>query len=199
MWQFSAEVKEMLSKKYNGVYSQSELYKIILIDLLSSKLARKMEEEERERLEAAEKQEVADRELARKMWRETNSTPSTSKKRKNPVNWDEDFPEGQQEIERRLDQEKEDRELAQKLQSESQTPSSSSHIKSSKRQLSLMEFSSKVSDELSNCHLESPRVKQDEENNSTKDGDGDDGVVKNVFQILSESQKAKRNSAICKN
>ena len=78
------------------------------------------------------------------------------------MNWDEDFLERQHEMERRLDQEKEDRDFAQKLQSESQTLSSSSQIKSSKRQLSLMEFSSKVSDELSNCCLESPRMKQDE-------------------------------------
>ena len=262
-------------------------------ELLSSELAGRMEEEERERLEAAEKQEAADRELARKIRMETNSTPSSSKKRRNPVldllkksaekkakltrtvetagaakedsdvdmNWDEDFLEEQREMERRLDQEKEDRDLARKLQS--QMPSSSSEIKSSKRQLSLMDFSSKESEELSSCRLQSPRGKQDKENNTTEDvsaardlkilqkkiesdlsikvdlvpdtdimkseevkdqiskdkelalqlqeqlkkegsktssnRESDGGGVKNVFQILSESQKSQRNSAICKN
>ena len=58
-------------------------------DQLSTELAWRMEEEEREeerkRRRAVQQQEEADKELARKVRREMTATPSSSKKRTNPV------------------------------------------------------------------------------------------------------------------
>ena len=288
---------------------------------LSSDLAGKMEEEEKEeerqRVREAQQQEAADRELARKMWRETTATatPSSSKKRKNPlldllkksaekkakltktvekaeatkedsdveINWsDEDFLEEQRQIERRLAQEREDGEFARRLQKESRglffnktnetkTPDANSKMKSSKRQLSLMESSSKVSKEAPNGRLEfpaDPKLKDKENNSNDKvvpardlkmikkkvendlsskvnlvpatesinqgqmkseemrdqislDAElafklqeelkkessqihspshkSDSGVVKNVYEVLSESQKSQKKLGSCKN
>ena len=168
-----------------------------------SKLAEKIEAEERERLEAAEEQEFSDLQLARKMWRDITSTPASSKKRKlsvidlmrksaekktkketnipseeprspedmllnKPENEnnsprekslsqeedistkfsDEKFLAEQKELENKLAQERSDEDLARKLardllQSPTTTKTPNCKGKSSGRQLSLFECSSK--------------------------------------------------------